>query len=959
MRNLAAVLSLCVLPALAGEIQMPPACTTPDGMCVDPEGRLVIAAPNNARKAPGAIFRLDAPGGAPVRWFDVPAHPETGYAQPMGVCFGPNGELYVCDCNAKGKARLLVFTFRDGQVASCETVARDLDNANGVKYWNGKLYVTVAFLYGVKRGDGAATSGLYRFNATDRNVTVGNTPADPQCVFSDVTRNPKVACGLNGVAIDSKGTLYVDNYGDGRIWKFRLTANGSLGRPVEFVKSGVLKTPDGLCVDTEDNLYVADMQGEAAAKVSPKGEITFVRKGGFVRPSEPCVWQGRLYVANYGATTLAEIAVPAVEAKDLPLKKAIAKGFLQEGAAGSSFTAVFNEVEAADAAADAAWRNLKSRAEYDAHRAKLHAKYVEAVGGFPSEKCPLNAKVVKRVARDGYRAEKVIYESLPGVYVTGLMFLPDPAKFAPPYPAYLIVCGHSGNGKGSEGYQRGCVMGALAGMASMIIDPIGQGERRQIPSLGNVHGHNLFGVNAMLVGQSMARYRLWDAMRALDYFTERPDLRHDGYGVMGNSGGGTMSSLLCAMDPRIVAAAPCCYLSSIREVCRHDGPQDAEQNIFGQLAFGLNHAGFALTGGNAVRIHCCHADFFPFYGTCETWRTVSSTVAACGLGDDRYGLTDVPGPHGWKESTRASSVQWMRRWLMGQREALPIDVEACRRLDVGFDIEAVPYGFAEPGKGEEDYLVTPEGEVSKLPGFRNVYDYLRDALDAALAARKPRTAAETAAVVRRTAGIRAAAEVGAAVKDVGSEMVDAYSVSRLAFHFAGGLNVSAVVVTTAGADKAPVLLLTDTARGDCAGKAAQLLAAGHPVMLADLLASGEIGAVQHRFYGAPNDDEEVAVMLYWLGKSLVGVRAEETLALVAHLKDKFGAAPTVVAKGRMAIPAAHAFAAEPGAIAKVETVEPPSSWADCVRNPVAPSPFANAVHGGLLQYDWVDLLETR
>ena len=64
-----------------GVIRMPSACTKPDGMAVDPKGRLVIAAPNNDRQAPGAVFRIDAPGQAPVKWFDVPAHPETGYVQ--------------------------------------------------------------------------------------------------------------------------------------------------------------------------------------------------------------------------------------------------------------------------------------------------------------------------------------------------------------------------------------------------------------------------------------------------------------------------------------------------------------------------------------------------------------------------------------------------------------------------------------------------------------------------------------------------------------------------------------------------------------------------------------------------------------------------------------------------------------------------------------------------------------
>ena len=293
--------------AMAGLIQMPETCTTPDGMTIDPQNRLVIAAPNNSRKQPGAIFRLDAPGGKPYKWFDVAPLAASGYSQPMGVCFGPEGELYVCDCQKKGLGRLLRYTFKDDKVASSETIAEGLHNANGVKYWKGRLYLTQAFLYDIARGDGAATSGIYMFNATDRNVRVGNTPADAQCIFCDVTRNPKIKCGLNGVAIDSKGNLYTGNYGDGRVWKLALGEDGRVARAVEVVhqEAGVV-TPDGFCVDKDDNLYIADMFGNQSVKVSPCGAVTVLKKDCFVRPSEPCVWRGNVYIANYGATTLDE-----------------------------------------------------------------------------------------------------------------------------------------------------------------------------------------------------------------------------------------------------------------------------------------------------------------------------------------------------------------------------------------------------------------------------------------------------------------------------------------------------------------------------------------------------------------------------------------------------------------------------------------------------------------------------
>ena len=302
----------------AAQVQMPGECTNPDGMCVDAKNRLVIAAPNNDRKQPGAIFRLDGPDQKPYKWFDVPAHPTSGYAAPMGICFGPDGELYVCDNQKDSNGRLLRITFRDDKVATCETVAVGLDNANGVKYLNGRLYLTQAFLYGVKRADGAATSGLYMFNATDRDVRVGNTPDDPQCVFTDVTRNPEIRGGLNGVAVDRDGQIYVSNYGDGRLWRLTVGADGRVATTELLVRGGEgLVTPDGLCADEGCNVYIADMRGNAAMMYALGGRIQCIHRGGFARPSEPCVWRGDLYIANYGGTTLERLPLPNAPHPDM------------------------------------------------------------------------------------------------------------------------------------------------------------------------------------------------------------------------------------------------------------------------------------------------------------------------------------------------------------------------------------------------------------------------------------------------------------------------------------------------------------------------------------------------------------------------------------------------------------------------------------------------------------------
>ena len=631
-----------------------------------------------------------------------------------------------------------------------------------------------------------------------------------------------------------------------------------------------------------------------------------------------------------------------------PLAEALSGNILPKDSALTSYTSVFNAIEAADAEADEAWRRLKDRKEYDAYRAAMHARYVEAIGGFPA-RTPLNAQVRARLSRNGYRMEKIIFESLPGVYVTAILYLPDAERFKPPYHAFLITCGHSGYGKGDEDYSRACVMAAQQGLAAFIYDPIGQGERNQDPPTPNVAGHNRFGVLAMLVGRSTAQIRIWDGMRSMDYLDTRADIRHDGYGYMGNSGGGTMTSLIMSIDPRVKAAAPSCYLSTISEVFSHIGPQDAEQNIFGQLAFGLNHASFVLLGGNAVRMHGCHNDFFPFEGLRHTSRIVSAIVAHCGLDAGRYGLTDVPGPHGWKESTRASSILWMRRWLAGDASMPPIDVPACRLLDIGYD-----WHNADCGLSRTEHQVTASGSVAKEPGFKSVYSYLRDDLAAAEARRKARSADETATLVAKVAGIRPLQELGAMSKEVSVVHTNNMTISRLVFAFPSGLRVPAVVCRPEQETGAPVLILGDTGRATHAERVRRLVAAGRAAMVADLVGTGEIGGRKHSFYGADNPDEEIAVMLYVLGRSLVGVRAEEVVVLADYLKRLTSRPVEIVAHDRSTIPAAHARAVRCDLISSVELIRPPLSWSEAVRT-AAVYRFANAVNGALLHYDWPDL----
>src|SRR5271168_2731173 len=164
---------------------------------------------------------------------------------------------------------------------------------------------------------------------------------------------------------------------------------------------------------------------------------------------------------------------------------------------------------------------------------------------------------------------------------------------------------------------------ATTGLAVFCYDPIGQGERLQLiddnrkPGIkGSTSEHTMVGIGAMLVGQSTAGYRIWDGIRSIDYLTSRPEIDAGKIGCTGNSGGGTLTAYLMALDDRIVAAAPSCYITSLERLFATIGPQDGEQNIPGQVAFGMEHADYVtMRAPRPTLILCATKDFFDIQGS--------------------------------------------------------------------------------------------------------------------------------------------------------------------------------------------------------------------------------------------------------------------------------------------------------------------------------------------------------
>jgi dienelactone hydrolase len=322
-------------------------------------------------------------------------------------------------------------------------------------------------------------------------------------------------------------------------------------------------------------------------------------------------------------------------------------------------------VRAAERLGNARRAKLKTKADAEAYVREVRAACAACFGPLP-EKTPLNAKTTGKLARDAYTVEKVTFESRPGFVVTANLYVPKGAKGK--RPGVVGSCGHSANGKAAEAYQSFAQGLARTGYVCLIFDPIGQGERSQYahvpkgarPGIG-VGEHLLAGNQQFLVGEFFGTWRAWDGIRALDYLLSREEVDPKHVGITGNSGGGTMSTWLCALDDRWTMAAPACFVSTFRRNFENELPQDTEQCPPGALAAGLDHSDFlACMAPKPVAILAQEKDFFDVRGSEEAFARLKHLYKLLGAEDD-VSLHVGPRGHGFSVENREAMYRWFNR----------------------------------------------------------------------------------------------------------------------------------------------------------------------------------------------------------------------------------------------------------------------------------------------------------
>jgi cephalosporin-C deacetylase-like acetyl esterase len=288
---------------------------------------------------------------------------------------------------------------------------------------------------------------------------------------------------------------------------------------------------------------------------------------------------------------------------------------------------------------------IRTAAQARAYRDRCR-KTIHGIFGPMPPKTPLNARTVKVSSFDGYTLDHVLFESRPDFLVSANLYLPS--NRTGPVPAVLFTCGHSPNGKAWPLYVETCLRLVGEGYAVLSYDPISQGERNMYswvqdpasPYRANCCiAHNVAGKQLAACGEFFGSWRAWDGIRGVDYLVSRPEVDAKRLGVTGQSGGGTLSSFLWALEPRLKMVASSCWCTSYLNDIENSMPADSEQYPPGFVAAGLDKIDFFMArAGEPALLLGQENDFFDDRGLKQGFRElrkihglVGAPAATCRL----------------------------------------------------------------------------------------------------------------------------------------------------------------------------------------------------------------------------------------------------------------------------------------------------------------------------------------
>ena len=305
---------------------------------------------------------------------------------------------------------------------------------------------------------------------------------------------------------------------------------------------------------------------------------------------------------------------------------------------------------------------LQSRADAEKYVREVREK-VRSCFSFSEDRSVPAVEACGVIERDTFRIEKIIYFSQENFPVTANLYVPQSGG---KHPGVLFLCGHSGDGKACDTYQYAIQNLALQGYVVLCLDPISQGERWQfvdVPHAQGINGqccceHSMLGRSLRLCGDFFGSWCVNDVLKGLDYLLSRSEVDPARIGITGNSGGGTLTTYVQALDSRITMAAPSCYVTSWRRNIENEFGPDVEQIPPGILGKGCEMGDLVLAyAPRPILLLGQKNDFFDHRGLIETYTLAKKVYSLLGA-EENLQYFIGPSSHGYSIHNREAMYKF-------------------------------------------------------------------------------------------------------------------------------------------------------------------------------------------------------------------------------------------------------------------------------------------------------------